>query len=91
MSKKLPVNCPSCEEKLKVERLGCKACETAVEGNFDLPLLSMLDPEEQDFIIRFMQYSGSIKEISAHLGYSYPTVRNILNDLIEKINKLQQA
>lgn len=86
---KLPLNCPSCESKLKVRTMHCDLCETEVNGKFDLPLLASLSMDEQNFIINFVKFSGSIKEMSKHLNLSYPSVRNLLDEIIEKINDIQ--
>lgn len=86
---KLPLNCPSCEEKLKVRTMHCDSCGTEVNGNFDLPPLASLNTDEQNFIINFVKFSGSIKEMSKHLSLSYPSVRNLLDEIIEKIHKIE--
>lgn len=82
----LPSKCPSCQAQLKVKSLLCESCQTEVTGLYDLPLLAQLQPNEQDFIVKFMKSSGSLKEMSKELSLSYPTVRNLLNDIITKIN-----
>ncbi len=87
---KLPLSCPSCTDRLKVQTLLCENCETNVSGSFPLPLLTSLTEEEQAFIINFVKYSGSIKEMSKHLNLSYPSVRNILDDIIEKIKTCEE-
>ncbi len=56
-----------------------------VNGHFILPALAGLSSDDQQFIIEFVKKSGSLKEMSKSLGFSYPTVRNILNDLIERV------
>ncbi len=89
-SPKLPVACPSCSNTLKVSQLLCPECSTAVSGSFDLPILAKLNEEEQNFILRFFLSSGSLKQMAIEMGNSYPTVRNKLDDLIEKVKKLQQ-
>lgn len=86
---KFPVLCPSCDNKLDVAKLRCKSCETEVIGNFSLPLLMQLNKEEQDFVLQFVLHSGSLKEMANQLGKSYPTVRNKLDDLIEKLNNMR--
>ncbi|HLW14479.1 MAG TPA: DUF2089 family protein [Flavobacteriaceae bacterium] len=87
--KKLPVVCPSCENALSVSQLSCSSCETVISGNYSLPILLQLSPEDQDFIFEFFLLSGSLKDIAKKIGKSYPTVRNRLDDIIEKINQLQ--
>lgn len=90
MEKKIPVNCPSCSEPLKVVKLHCERCETEVSGMFDLPELTRLDRKEQQLIINFVKASGSLKVMAQQMGLSYPTVRNILDEIIEKIEKFEK-
>jgi hypothetical protein len=85
----LPVLCPSCGQELNVKRFECLGCGTAIEGNFNLPLLAQLSLDEQDFLIRLAQCSGSLKDLQRIYGVSYPTVRNRVDALIERINALQ--
>lgn len=68
----------------------CENCKTEVNGKYDLPIITMLSPEEQDFIMNFVKHSGSLKEMSSILKLSYPTVRNLLNDIIEKIESYER-
>ena len=83
----LPVNCPACRGLLEVRRLECAECGTAVEGRFELPVLAGLPPEDQEFILSLLKASGSLKELAARYGISYPTVRNRLDSLIEKVER----
>jgi hypothetical protein len=83
--KVLPTRCPACSSQLKVKRLFCEACETEIEGVFDLPRLAKLSTEDQDFILQFIKASGSLKEMAKLLKLSYPTVRNRLDEIIERI------
>ena len=89
MIKQLPLYCPSCTQHLAVEALVCKNCETKVIGEFSLPKLMLLSYEEQNFILEFVKASGSLKLMAEKMKLSYPTVRNYLDDLIEKIKKLE--
>lgn len=86
--KKFPRNCPSCGDLLQVKQLQCGQCETEVSGAFELPFLARLTAEEQDFIKKFVLYSGSLKAMAREMNLSYPSVRNYLNDLIEKMKTL---
>lgn len=83
--KQLPVQCPSCKGTLRVQSLVCDACETSVGGRFDLPILARLSPEDQEFIVRLIEASGSLKELARVYGISYPTIRNRLDSLIDKV------
>ncbi|PWD97940.1 hypothetical protein DDZ16_18350 [Marinilabilia rubra] len=86
----LPITCPGCRSEMQVKSLYCQACDTTITGSFSLPLFLKLEPKEQDFIMKFVQNSGSLKQMSKTLKLSYPTVRNMLDDLIEKINQFKK-
>ncbi|GAB3413788.1 DUF2089 family protein [Niabella aquatica] len=86
---KMPVLCPSCDHALKVSQLKCDTCSTGITGSYDLPLFLKLSREEQDFIMDFFLASGSIKEMARLAGNSYPTMRNKMDDMIEKIKTLK--
>ena len=81
----LPSSCPSCQSQLQVKCLKCLTCGTEVTGSYDLPLLARLTEEDQQFILRFVKSSGSLKEMASQMKLSYPTVRNVLDDIISKI------
>ena len=55
------------------------------------PWMSNLDDEDMTFIKRFLLASGSMKEVAAQYGVSYPTVRLRLDRLIQKIQLGEQA
>ncbi len=90
MTPKLPIQCPSCVETLQVAQLHCSSCGTSVNGSFSLPLYLKLSQEEQDFVLQFLINSGSLKEMAKQMNNSYPTIRNKLDDIIEKINRLKE-
>lgn len=91
INKNLPLNCPSCSSVLHVKSLHCISCETNVEGLFELPILAQLNQEEQTLILQFFKASGSIKELASQMNLSYPTMRNTLDDLIEKVTCIEQS
>ena len=81
----LPVICPACNRQLKVKSLVCEQCETEVQGRYELPPLAGLCPDDQAFILDFLKASGSLKEMEKLLRLSYPTIRNRLDEIIERI------
>ncbi len=85
---KLPTVCPSCDNALSVSQMKCTHCSTEVLGVYELPLYLKLTREEQEFILNFFLSSGSIKEMAKQAELSYPTMRNKMDDLIEKIKQL---
>lgn len=86
----LPVSCPSCQAHLTVKALRCEHCQTEVIGLYSLPLLARLSKSDQKFIVQFVKCSGSLKEMADYLKLSYPTVRNMLNETIEKIESYEK-
>jgi hypothetical protein len=87
--KRLPTSCPSCDGRLAVKQLRCEECETEVDGLYPLPALASLGQEEQEFILEFIKASGSLKEMASILKVSYPTVRNRLDEIIERLKQNQ--
>jgi hypothetical protein len=81
----LPTTCPSCRGTLAVVKLRCDACQTAVEGDFALPGLLRLSVPDLEFVLRFIKASGSLKDLAAQYGQSYPTIRNRLNQVIAQL------
>ena len=90
VERKLPLECPSCQARLRVQKMHCAECGTEVSGDYQLPLLARLSDNEQKFIIEFVKSSGSLKDMAKSMGVSYPTVRNYLDDIIEKLNEYGQ-
>ena len=82
---RLPTHCPACAAALQVARLDCTECDTAVLGGFDLSPLARLAPEDQTFVLCFLQTGGNLKHMAKLYGVSYPTLRNRLDALIEQL------
>jgi len=87
--KLLPTVCPACNSQLKAKSLICAHCNTEIQGEYELPVLTRLLPEDQSFILEFIKSSGSLKEMSRLLRLSYPTVRNRLDEIIERLKKTE--
>jgi hypothetical protein len=83
--KTLPHECPACGSSLKVTSLACESCDTTIAGSFELPVLARLSAEDLKFVLDFLKCSGSLKIMAQQLGLSYPTVRNLLDDIIARI------
>jgi hypothetical protein len=78
----VPTQCPVCGDELRVTRLHCDACGTAIEGIFMLDRLLRLNREQLSFALTFIKRRGKIKDVEEELGISYPTVVARLNELI---------
>lgn len=87
MEKRLPYTCPSCNSPLKIVKINCEKCQTEISGSFDFPAICTLDPKDQQFLYDFVLSSGSLKDMAQQMKLSYPTVRNMLDDIIEKLKK----
>jgi hypothetical protein len=64
-------------------------CSTEVTGLYSLPNISQLPTDDQKFILDFVKASGSLKDMAQSMKLSYPTVRNRLDEIIDRINKLE--
>ncbi|GAC1318786.1 MAG: DUF2089 family protein [Chloroflexota bacterium] len=74
--------CPICHDQLAVTRLHCNSCGTSLEGTFSLGPLQRLNGDQIAFIEAFVRNRGSLKDVGAELGISYPTVNSRLNDIL---------
>ena len=72
-------------EEIIVERARLVKKGIIIEGEFELPALSRLTIEDQMFVIAFIRCHGSIKEMEALFGISYPTVKNRLNRIAQTL------
>ncbi|UCC38831.1 MAG: DUF2089 domain-containing protein [Candidatus Aminicenantes bacterium] len=70
---------------ITVERVRLVEKDIALEGSFELPPLAQLNMEDQIFITAFIRSHGSIKEMEELFSISYPTVKNRLNRIAEKL------
>jgi hypothetical protein len=87
----LPTVCPACNNQLKVKSLICEQCRTEIQGRYELPALARLSADDQSFILEFIKASGSLKEMARLLKLSYPTVRNRLDEIIERIKEAENS
>ena len=53
--------------------------------------MANLEDEDVTFIKKFLQVSGSLKEMAQQYGVTYPTVRLRLDKLIQKIQLSENA
>ena len=87
----LPTICPACKSLLKVKSLICEQCQTEIQGQYELPALARLSADDQSFILDFIKASGSLKEMAKLLKLSYPTVRNRLDEIIERVKEAENS
>jgi hypothetical protein len=74
--------CPVCGEDLVVARYRCESCDTSIEGRFENSAFPGLNAEQIEFVKTFVHCEGRIKRMEDELHVSYPTIRNLLQDVI---------
>ena len=89
MEKKMPLDCPSCGTRLGIAKMHCAGCGTEISGEYDIPRLMRLAPCEIAFVEAFVASSGSLKEMARRMEVSYPTVRNLLDEIIDKLKNME--
>ena len=84
-SRRPPLNCPVCNERLALTRLSCPACDTELSGGFATCEFCVLSNDDRDVLRVFLASRGNMKELERHLGVSYPTARARFDALLAKI------
>ena len=74
--------CPVCAAEMRITRLQCDGCGSALEGSFTLGRFQRLTREQLQFVELFMLCRGKIKDMEERLGVSYPTVVARLNEVV---------
>jgi len=75
-------------QPITVERVRIQPTQVAIEGNFELPPLARLSYEDQVFVAAFVKNHGSIKDMEHLFGVSYPTIKNRLNSISDRLGFL---
>ena len=74
------------DEPIVIEKVKIPGKDISIEGLFDLPPLAKLPMEDQVFVAAFVRSHGSIKQMEHLFGVSYPTIKNRLNRISEKLS-----
>ncbi|MEO8744571.1 MAG: DUF2089 domain-containing protein [Candidatus Dormiibacterota bacterium] len=85
LTRRPPLNCPVCNERLALTRLSCPACDTELSGGFATCEFCVLTNEDRDVLRVFLASRGNMKELERHLGVSYPTARARFDTLLGKL------
>ncbi len=83
----IPPCCPSCKGSLVVVKLECLECGTEVTGNFHLCPVCRLEGETRKLFDLFMQARGNLKQVQRDLGFSYPTVRQKIEEMFRELGQ----
>lgn len=76
---------------MTVARMACPSCHVSLEGEFEVPAVGRLSPDDQAFVIAFVRHHGSIKKMEELFDISYPTVKNRLNAIAAALDKTFDA
>ena len=77
--------CPFCEGDVTIKEFECQCCHSHIKGEFTSNRFQKFNPEQLYFIERFLVNGGNIKLMEKDLGISYPTVKNKLKHIIQKL------
>ena len=77
--------CPVCGDRLSVQRLHCRSCDTSIEGHFETGRLGRLSAEQMAFVETFIRCEGKLNRMEGELGMSYPTLRARLTEVIRQM------
>ena len=80
------VTCPDCGKTMRLTRARCPDCEVTLEGDFEVSPLGMLSQEDQVFVQAFLRHHGSIRKMESIFDISYPTVKNRLRAIVERLD-----
>jgi hypothetical protein len=72
---------------MRLTRATCPECEIDLEGQFEVSPLGKLPEEDQVFITAFLRHHGSIRKMEELFDISYPTVKNRLRSIVEKLDR----
>lgn len=81
----LPSQCPICGGEVVVTQINCRDCSTTINGKFSSRTFSQLTQKQMDFVETFVRLEGKITHMEKELGYSYPTIRKLLHDVIRAL------
>lgn len=78
--------CPVCSAQMKIFVLRCPQCGTEVRNEFELSSFDRLSEEQRNFLLKFLEKRGNLKEVQAAMNMSYPTAKKKLDELLSALN-----
>ena len=81
-------NCPDCGNPMRLTRATCPDCEVDLEAQFEVSPLGRLPQEDQVFVTAFLRHHGSIRKMEELFDISYPTVKNRLRGIVDKLDRV---
>lgn len=85
------ISCPLCHKTVHMDRATCRRCNVRFEGDFQLPRLARLSPDNHRLAEELVMSGGNLKELTVKLEVSYPTLRKRVDALIEELGGLRAS
>jgi hypothetical protein len=85
---KLFEKCPSCGGPIVVTECMCPNCDLVMRGQFTLGSFATLSEDQVTFVHSFLRARGNLSELEKILGISYPTIRNKLDEINQKLDQM---
>jgi hypothetical protein len=71
---------------MALTRASCGDCDVELEGRFEASPLGRLPEEDQVFVMGFLRHHGSIRKMEELFDISYPTVKNRLRAIVNRLD-----
>lgn len=81
--------CTFCNSELEIAGYACEPCGVEWKARFPLPRLARLAPEERQLLEDFLLTGGNVSELAGQRGVSRPTMRNRLQELMDRVAELR--
>ncbi len=72
-------------KKFLIRKVYIPEDDVEISGSFETPPLAQLSADDQLFVAAFVKTHGSIKQMESIFSISYPTVKNRLNAIADKL------
>lgn len=81
----LQTPCPCCNGDLYPASLACVPCQIKIEGQVETNEFASLPEEDLHLLRIFVWAEGRVRDMEGPLGLSYPTIRNRLGRLKDRL------
>jgi hypothetical protein len=76
---------------MALTRASCTDCDVELEGRFETSALGRLPEKDQVFVVAFLRHHGSIRKMEELFDISYPTVKNRLRSIVDRLDTVFSA
>jgi len=73
---------------MQTSGMSCSSCQVKIEGNFSETLFDRLEPDNQEFLERYLLAGFSIKTLEQDSSLGYAAIRSRLDKLIANYKAL---